>query len=150
MKNRLNKTNYTKPIEFLKKQFNQLALSNLDKGNELTSKQMIGYVQSIYAQLQMLQQILQLDLNKQNEDLELNNDIEYHSNKYVDDICLNIQFALNSATTLYDETNKKEILQIINSIRNYLEEATIDLDLLELDINPNNFRKIKRKSKTKI
>ena len=149
MKNRL-KTNYNKPIEFLKKQFNQLALSNLDKGNELTSKQMIGYVQSIYAQLQMLQQILQLDLNKQNEDLELNNDEEYRSNKYVDDICLNIQFALNSTTTLYDETNKKEILSTIANIRNYIEEVIIDLDLLELDINPQTFRKIKRKSKTKI
>ena len=148
-KNRLNKTNYTKPIEFLKRQFNQLALSNLDKGNELTSKQMIGYVQSIYAQLQMLQQILQLDLNKQNEDLAVNNDIEYHSNKYVDDICINLNFALNSMVSLYEITNKKEILETINSIRNYLEEVTIDLDLLELDINPQTFRKIKRKSKTK-
>ena len=148
-KNRI-KTNYSKPIEFLKRQFNQLALSNLDKGNELTSKQMIGYVQSIYAQLQMLQQILQLDLNKQNEDLELNNDIEYHSNKYVDDICLNLNFAFNESTTLYDETNKKEILSAIANIRNYLEEVVIDLDLLELDINPQTFRKIKRKSKTKI
>ena len=146
MKNRL-KTNYSKPIEFLKKQFNQLALSNLDKGNELTSKQMIGYVQSIYAQLQMLQQILQLDLNKQNEDLELNNDIEYHSNKYVDDIAINLNFASNSMVSLYEITNKKEILETINSIRNYLEKATIDLDLLELDINPQTFRKIKRKSK---
>ena len=147
MKNRLNKTNYTKPIEFLKKQFNQLALSNLDKGNELTSKQMIGYVQSIYAQLQMLQQILQLDMNKQNEDLELNNDEEYHSNKYVDDIAINLNFALDSMVSLYEITNKKEILETINSIRNYLEEVVIDLDLLELDINPQTFRKIKRKSK---
>ena len=148
-KNRI-KTNYNKPIEFLKKQFNQLALSNLDKGNELTSKQMIGYVQSIYAQLQMLQQILQLDLNKQNEDLAVNNDIEYHSNKYVDDICINLNFAFNESTALYDLENKKEILSTIESIRNYLEKATIDLDLLELDINPQTFRKIKRKSKTKI
>ena len=146
MKNRL-KTNYSKPIEFLKKQFNQLALSNLDKGNELTSKQMIGYVQSIYAQLQMLQQILQLDLNKQNEDLELDNDIEYRSNKYVDDIAINLNFAFNESTALYDLENKKEILSTIANIRNYLEEVVIDLDLLELDINPNNFKKIKRKSK---
>lgn len=145
-KNRI-KTNYTKPIEFLKRQFNQLALSNLDKGNELTSKQMIGYVQSIYAQLQMLQQILQLDLNKQNEDLELNNDEEYRPNKYIDDVAINLQFAFNESTALYDETNKKEILSTINSIRNYLEEVTIDLDLMELDINPQTFRKIKRKSK---
>ena len=147
MKNRPNRTNYTKPIEFLKRQFNQLALSNLDKGNELTSKQMIGYVQSIYAQLQMLQQILQLDLNKQNEDLELNNDEEYRSNKYVDDIAINLNFALNNMVSLYEITNKKEILETINSIRNYLEEVVIDLDLLELDINPQTFRKIKRKSK---
>ena len=142
------------PISKLKRQFDQLVTSNLAKGNDLSSKQLLSYVQSIYSQLAILQQIITMDDlnndNKQNEDLELNNDEEYRSNKYVDDIALNIQFALNSATTLYDETNKKEILSTIESIRNYLEKATIDLDLLELDINPNNFRKIKRKSKTKI
>ena len=142
------------PIGKLKRQFDQLVTSNLAKGNDLSSKQLLSYVQSIYSQLAILQQIITMDDlnndNKQNEDLELNNDIEYHSNKYVDDICLNLNFAFNESTTLYDETNKKEILSAIANIRNYLEEVVIDLDLLELDINPQTFRKIKRKSKTKI
>ena len=142
-KNRI-KTNYSKPIEFLKRQFNQLALSNLDKGNELTSKQMIGYVQSIYAQLQLLQQIMMLDDDtSKNEDIDLNNKLP--ANKYTDDILINLNNAISLAVTFYDRTDKQEILKSIKLIEEYIEEVQIDLDLLSLDIEPNNFKKIKKK-----
>ena len=138
------------PINKLKRQFDQLVTSNLAKGNELTSKQLLSYVQSIYSQLAILQQIITMDdLNNDTKNENLTID-ELPANKYTDDICINLNFAFNESTALYDLENKKEILSTIANIRNYLEEVTIDLDLLELDINPNNFRKIKRKSKTKI
>ena len=143
------KTDYAKPIGLLKKQFSNLAQSNINKGNDLTSRQVLGYVQSIYAQLQLLQQIMMLDDDtSKNEDIDLNNKLP--ANKYTDDILINLNNAISLAVTFYDRTDKQEILKSIKLIEEYIEEVQIDLDLLELDINPQTFRKIKRKSKTKI
>ena len=84
----------------------------------------------------------------QNEDIDLNNKLP--ANKYTDDILINLNNAISLAVTFYDRTDKQEILKSIKLIEEYIEEVQIDLDLLELDINPQTFRKIKRKSKTKI
>ena len=126
------KINLKVPINYLKRQFDQLANSNLIKGSDLSSKQVLSYVQSIYSQLAILQQILSIDDN--NEDNSNNETNESYLDKYdkfniqnnvmVDDIAINLEFALNNATALYYNADVK----CINSIIKYIEESKTDLN----------------------
>ena len=134
----MDKLNLNKPIDLLKKQFNQLAMSNLDKGNELTSKQILSYVQSIYGQLQILQQIIQLRDEEKEDDK--NESYSYsESDNIIDDIAINLQFSLNNVFGLYDNFN----LSSINSTIKFIEEVLQDLNTLK-QRNLHRFIKIKK------
>ena len=157
------KINLRVPVNYLKRQFDQLANSNLIKGTELSSKQLMSYVQSIYSQLAILQQILAIEDNDDNEDNVSNEsylDNQNNTNKYdkfniqnniiIDDIAINLEFALNNAISLYDDPD----VRCINSILKFIDESKTDLLMLKkriLDSNTysalNNSRltKIKRK-----
>ena len=136
------KINLKVPINYLKRQFDQLANSNLIKGSDLSSKQVLSYVQSIYSQLAILQQILSIDDN--NEDNSNNETNESYLDKYdkfniqnnvmVDDIAINLEFALNNATALYYNADVK----CINSIIKYIEESKTDLIGLKKRILDNS------------
>lgn len=156
------KINLKVPINYLKRQFDQLANSNLIKGTELSSKQLMSYVQSIYSQLAILQQILAIEDNDDNEDNSANESYSDKLDKYdkfniqnnvmVDDICINLEFALNNATALYYNAD----VRCINSILKFIDESKTDLIMLKkrildhstysaLEVHKPILTKIKRK-----
>ena len=131
------KTNFNVPAQMLKRQFNRLYDNNMaiSKFNQMNSKEVMSYIQSIYAQLQLLQQILAMD-NESDDDK--NEDIHFKDyskentqhNIAVDDICVDIEFALNNCTALYDEKD----IKMINSIVKYLDKACTGLYELKKSI----------------
>ena len=137
------KINLRVPINYLKRQFDQLAGSNLLKGNELSSKQLMSYVQSIYSQLAILQQILAIEDNEDNPNNSANESYSDKLDKYdkfniqnniiIDDIAINLEFALNNTVSLYDNPD----VRCINSILKYIDESKTDLLMLKKRILDN-------------
>ena len=123
------KINLKIPINYLKRQFDQLANSNLIKGTELSSKQIMSYVQSIYSQLAILQQILAIEDNDDNPNNSANESYSNKLDKYdkfniqnniiIDDIAINLEFALNNTVGMYDDNPD---VKCINSTLKFIDK----------------------------